>query len=90
MIEHFKFGDFVKALLKTWQGLVALLLLVALAGATISAFATGNIALGAILLLATVAYGVALFYLMAWAFALAMFMGAVLGVILRGLFPYMR
>jgi hypothetical protein len=78
--------DVVKAMAQTWYGIVALLLGCAVVIGTFIAFATGNWILGIVLLLASIFYWIALYYLMTYVLIFAMIIAALLRFLLPGIF----
>ena len=84
-MPNMKFSDLIKVMIKSWFGLVATLIFVALVGGCVLAFGAGNIAVGAVLAVITVAYTLALIYLILWAWIVALVMGTFLSAILGGL-----
>ena len=81
-----KISDMFKAFSKTWFGWISILLLVILVGGCVWAFSTGNIVLGVLLAVATIACFIALVYLLYYVFILALIVGTFLSVIFGGLF----
>jgi hypothetical protein len=81
-----KVSDVFRALARTWFGWVAIILLLILVGGCVWAFSAGNIVLGVLLALASIAYFFALVYLLYYALVLGTILGTFLSLILRGLF----
>jgi hypothetical protein len=81
-----KFSDMFKALSKTWFGWIAIVLLFVFVGGCVWAFSAGNIVLGVLLALASIAYFLALVYLLYYAFILAFIVGTFLSLIFGGSF----
>lgn len=81
-----KVSDMFKALAKTWFGWLAIILLIVLVGGCVLAFSAGNIVLGVFLALASIAYFIALVYLLYWAFIVAVIVDGLVSLFLGGLF----